>query len=95
MTKAFLEITLNIVEKNRSKAGAVYTKYKQPFLSDVPGAQSKDLLIRDQDVQVLHGFDSIKSAESYLVSNLFNDDVVVVLKPLLASDPEIRIYESM
>ncbi len=95
MTKAFLEITLNIAEKNRSKAGAVYTKYKQPFLSDVPGAQSKELLIRDQDVQVLHGFDSTKSAENYLGSHMFNDDVVVALKPLLASDPEIRIYESM
>ena len=38
MTKAFLEITLNIAQENRNNAGAVYTKYKQPFLSDVPGA---------------------------------------------------------
>lgn len=95
MTKAFLEITLNIAEQNRSEAGAVYMKYKQPFLSDVPGAQSKDLLIRDEDVQVLHGFDSTKNAENYLGSPLFNEDVVAALKPLLASDPEIRIYESM
>jgi len=51
MTKAFLEITLNIAEQNRSKAGAIHTKYKQPFLSDVPGARSKNLLIRDQGVQ--------------------------------------------
>jgi len=73
----------------------VYTKYKQPFLSDVPGAQSKDLLIRDEDVQVLHGFDTTKSAENYLGSKLFQEDVVSELKPFLASDPEVRIYESM
>lgn len=95
MSKAFLEITLNIAQENRSSAGAVYTKYKQPFLSDVPGAQSKDLLIRDEDVQVLHGFDSTKSAENYLESKMFQEDVVSELKPFLASDPEVRIYESM
>ena len=95
MTKAYLEITLNIAQENRSNAGAVYTKYKQAFLSEVPGAQSKDLLLRSEDVQVLHGFDTTKSAENYLGSKLFQEDVVSELKPFLASDPEIRIYESM
>lgn len=95
MTKAFLEITLNIKQENRPNAGAVYTKYKPAFLSDVPGAQSKNLLLRDEDVQVLHGFDTVKNAENYLESKLFQEDVVAELKPFLASDPEIRIYESM
>jgi hypothetical protein len=95
MTKAILEITLNIEEKNRSGAGAVYTKYKQPFLSDVPGAQSKELLLRSEDVQVLHGFDTAKNAENYLASSLFNEDVVSELTPFLAGNPDIRIYESM
>lgn len=95
MTKAFLEITLNIAQENRSNAVAVYTKYKQPFLSDIPGAQSKELLIRDEDIQVLHGFDSKKNAANYLSSNMFNNDVVVELKPYLASNPDIRIYESL
>jgi hypothetical protein len=95
MTKAILEITLNVEEKNRSNAGAVYTKYKQPFLSDVPGAQSKALLLRSEDVQVLHGFDTTKNAQNYLESSLFQNDVVSELKPFLAGNPDIRIYESM
>lgn len=94
MTRAFLEITLNIAQENRSNAGAVYKKYKQAFLSDVPGAQSKDLLLRTEDVQVLHGFDTTENAENYLGTKLFQEDIVGELKPFLVSDPDIRIYES-
>jgi hypothetical protein len=68
-------------------------KYKQPFLADVPGAQSKDLLVRDEDVQVLHGFDSVTHANDYLASDLFTGDVVRELGPLLQADPEIRVLE--
>ena len=93
MTKAFLEITLKIAPENRAEAGGVYTKYRQPFLSNAPGAESKDLLVRAEDVQVLHGFDSRANAESYLRSALFQKDVVTALKPCLSADPEIRIYE--
>jgi hypothetical protein len=93
MTKAFLEITLKIAPENRSQAGGVYTKYRQPFLSGAPGAQSKDLLVRSEDVQVLHGFDSKANAENYLKSTLFQKDVVTALKLCLSADPEIRIYE--
>lgn len=93
MKKAFLEITLKVAGADRPKAGAVYAKYKPPFLATVPGAQSKDLLLRDEDVQVLHSFDSRASAERYLGSRLFASDVVAELKPLLVADPEIRIYE--
>src|SRR5574342_796184 len=71
MNKAYLEITIKVPAKDRVKAGEVYTKYKQPFLSTIPGAESKELLIREEDVQVLHGFDSRASAESYLKSALF------------------------
>jgi hypothetical protein len=42
---------------------------------------------------VLHGFDSRASAESYLKSALFGNDVVRELKPYLAADPEVRVYE--
>lgn len=93
MTKAFLEITMKISVADREKAGAVYSKYKEPFLTTITGAKSKDLLIREDDVQVLHGFDSQASAESYLTSPLFGNDVVRELKPYLMADPEIRIYE--
>ena len=94
MIKAFLEITLRIAPENRAQAGGVYAKYRQPFLSNAPGAESKNLLVRTEDVQVLHGFDSKTNAENYLRSALFQKDVVTALKPCLLADPEIRIYES-
>jgi hypothetical protein len=92
--KAYLEITLKVDPQDRAAAGAVYAKFKQPFLSKVPGAKSKALLIRDDDVQVLHGFATRKQAEAYLSSELFTKDVVVGLKPLLKADPEVRIYST-
>ncbi|PRC93419.1 hypothetical protein S2091_1806 [Solimicrobium silvestre] len=92
--KAYLEITLKVDPKDRAAAGAVYAKYKQPFLTQISGAESKELLIRDDDVQVLHGFASRQQAEAYLSSDLFNKDVVASLKPLLKAAPEVRIYTS-
>jgi len=93
MNKAYLEITMKVPAKDRVKAGAVYSKYKPPFLATIPGAESKELLLREEDVQVLHGFDSRASAESYLKSALFGNDVVRELKPYLSADPEVRVYE--
>ncbi len=93
MINAYLEITMKVSGEDRSKAGAVYAKYKPTFLTTVPGAKSKDLLLRNEDVQVLHGFDSRASAESYLKSALFGNDVVRELKPYLSADPEVRVYE--
>jgi hypothetical protein len=90
--KAYLEITLKVDAKDRGAAGAIYTQYKKPFLTKIAGAKSKELLLRDEDVQVLHGFATRKQAEAYLTSDLFTKDVVVGLKPLLKADPEVRIY---
>ncbi len=92
MTKAFLQITLFVKEKNRAAAAAVYTKYKEPFLKNIKGAKSKDLLVRDEDVQVLHGFDSVENANAYLKSELFENDVVRELSPLFDTAPQIKIY---
>ena len=89
---AFLEITLKISEKNRPAAADVYKDYRGPFLKEIKGAQSKALLLREDDVQVLHGFDNAENARAYLKSPLFNNDVVEKLKTLLADDPEVRIY---
>ena len=91
---AYLEITLDIKPENRAKAAEAYHKYREVFLSEVRGAHSKDLLVRPEDVQVLHGFANAQNAQAYLDSRLFNDDVVEGLKPLLAGPPEIRIYEA-
>ena len=90
---AILEITLAVDDDNRAAAAAVYNKYREPFLNGVKGARSKQLFVRDEDVQVLHGFASAEDATAYLSSELFTANVADELTPLLATDPEIRVYE--
>ena len=90
--KAYLEITMTIDAANRPAATKVYTNYRKPFLDTIEGALTKDLLIRDEDVQVLHGFDSVEHAQAYLTSALFQNDVFTGLKPLWSADPEVKIY---
>ncbi|MBP2652310.1 MAG: hypothetical protein H6Q74_3135 [Firmicutes bacterium] len=89
---AYLEITMKIEEGKRAAAAKVYTDYRGPFLETIEGALTKDLLIRDEDVQVLHGFDSIDHAKAYLSSAMFQNDVFVGLKPLWNADPDVKIY---
>lgn len=89
---AYLQITLQVNDNDRAAAAAVYTKYRQPFLDTISGAISKQLLVREDDVQVLHGFSSVAEAEGYLKSDLFNQDVVVELKPYFQAAPDVRIY---
>ena len=90
--KAYLEITMKIDKKNRPVAAKVYNDYRAPFLETIKGALTKDLLIRDEDVQVLHGFDSAENANAYLSSELFKNDVFAGLSPLWSADPEVKIY---
>jgi len=92
MAKAYLEISLKVNEADRANTGGVYAKYKAPFLETIKGATSKELLIRDEDVQVLHGFESAEDAQNYLSSELFNNDVVTALKPYLQDNPDVKIY---
>ncbi|WP_218918952.1 hypothetical protein [Leptospira tipperaryensis] len=92
--KAYLEITLKVDTNDRPAAAGVYEKFKKPFLKTIAGAKSKELMIRDEDVQVLHVFATRKQAEAYLTSDLFAKDVVSALKPLLKANPEIRIYST-
>ncbi|KDN75583.1 hypothetical protein DF19_08705 [Streptomyces olindensis] len=92
---AYLQITLQVDPANRVAAAGVYEKYKQPFLDTVPGANSKELLVRDEDVQVLHGFRSVADAKAYLESDLFTRDVVGGLSPLLKAAPEVRLYDTV
>ena len=94
MTKAYLEITMYVSNDNRPAAAGVYNKYKQPFLNEIKGSTSKQLLIREDDVQVLHGFKSVEDANAYLKTELFNNDVVKELSPLFDKAPEIKIYET-
>jgi hypothetical protein len=91
---AYLQITVAIDDDNRAAAAAIYFDYKEPFLTTIDGAEQKSLLVRDEDVQVLHGCDTVESAAAYLESSLFNEDVVTKLAPLFAGEPEIRIFEA-
>lgn len=90
--KAYLEITMVISNANRPAAAKVYTDYRQPFLDQIQGALTKELLLRDEDVQVLHGFDNVENAKAYLDSEMFKNDVFVGLKPLWSTDPDVKIY---
>jgi hypothetical protein len=92
---AYLEITLTIDEADRSAAATVYQRYKQPFLDTIDGATSKELLVREEDVQVLHGFATAADARQYLTSDLFTADVVAALSPLLKAEPQVSIYETI
>lgn len=89
---AYLEITMKIDEANRPAAAKVYSDYRDLFLKTAEGALTKELLIRGEDVQVLHGFDSVEHANAYLGSPLFRNDVFVSLKPLWSADPDVKIY---
>lgn len=91
--KAYLQITMQVPEAKRATAAGVYTKYRQPFLDTIPGALTKQLLVRDEDVQVMHGFDSAEHAQAYLKSELFTKHVFPELKPTWSADPDVRIYE--
>jgi hypothetical protein len=90
----YLQITLKIAPVNRPAAAGVYQRYKAPFLDTIDGAKSKELLVRDEDVEVLHGFDTAEQANAYLKSRLFSSDVVGALKPLLEAQRDIRIYKA-
>jgi len=90
---AYLQITLDITSENRAAAAGIYQKYKTPFLTTIDGATSKELLVRDEDVQVLHGFRTAAQAQAYLNSPLFTQDVVAGLKPYLNNAPDVRIYD--
>lgn len=90
----YLQITLKVAESHRAAAVRIYERYKQPFISTVTGASSKELLVREEDLQVLHGFDTKENANAYLRSDLFTNDVVTGLKPLLDAEPEVRVYQT-
>ena len=92
---AMLEITLQTSGERRAAAAGVYSKYRQPFLDQAAGAVSKELLVRDEDVQVLHRFKTVADAKAYLTTELFKHDIVSELGPLLDAEPEIRIYDEV
>lgn len=91
--KAYLQVIMTIDSENRPAAAKVYNDYRQPFLDTVEGALTKECLIRDEDVQVIHGFDSLEHAKAYLDTELFTTKVAPGLQPTWAANPDIRFYE--
>ena len=91
---AYLEITMKVDEANCAAAADVYQQYKQPFLDTINGAQDKELLVRADDVQVLHRFSDAEAAQAYLSSELFTQEVFASLSPLVSAEPEVRVYET-
>ncbi|MCF3108357.1 hypothetical protein LL912_06165 [Niabella sp. CC-SYL272] len=92
MIKAYLQICMHIHPADRESATKVYHQYRAPFLQTVKGAVSKELLLHAEGVQVLHGFETYADAQEYLLSDLFNKNVVLALEPCLQQHPDIRIY---
>ena len=84
---------MTINPENRPAAAKIYFDYRQPFLDNIEGALTKELLIRDEDVQVIHGFDSMEHARAYLETDLFKTKVAPGLQPTWAAEPDIRFYE--
>ena len=91
--KAYLQVIMTIDPENRAAAAKVYSDYRQPFLDTIEGALTKECLVRDEDVQVIHGFDSMEHAKAYLDTELFKTKVAPGLQPTWAADPDIRFYE--
>ena len=69
---AYLQVTMTIDPADRASGAKVYSDYLQEFLDTVPGAKTKELLVRDEDVQVLHGFETLEQANAYLTSELLH-----------------------
>ena len=67
--RSFLQMTLLVSQARREEAiTKVYLPNRQRFLERVEGAVSMDLLFREEDIQVLVGFDTLEHARSSLES---------------------------
>ncbi|MEY9484267.1 hypothetical protein RKD26_000061 [Streptomyces calvus] len=60
---------------------AAARRQSRTVLETAPGAPGKELLVRDEDVQVLHGFRTVVDARAYLAGQLFTRDVSAAACP--------------
>ncbi|MFJ9034133.1 hypothetical protein ACIRQP_37865 [Streptomyces sp. NPDC102274] len=88
---AYLQIALQVDPAHRVAAAGVYERHKQPFLDTDSAATSEELLVRE-DVQVLHGFQTVADAKAYLASDLFTRDAVGGLSSMSKAAPEVRVH---
>lgn len=92
MAKAYLQITLKINTADKGAVSGVYNKFRTLFLEQIQGAISIELLIGDEYIQLLHSFDTAEEAQDFLSTELYNNDVLVAVKPFIVNTPEVRIY---
>jgi len=90
--KAYLQITLRINAADKGAASSVYDKFQASFLDQIKGAISAELLIGEEYIQLLHGFETAEDAKAFLSTELYNNSVLVALKPLILDNPEVRIF---
>ncbi|WP_225828256.1 hypothetical protein [Streptomyces naphthomycinicus] len=55
----------------------------------------RELLVRAEDVQGLHGFEAAADARTYLSGELFTRDVTGALSPLLEAAPDVRVHDTI
>jgi len=66
----------NVGREGPRAAGSIYAKYKAPFCRR-SRRNIQAIVVRDEDVQVLHWLPGTSEAQAYLKSNLSsNEDVV-------------------
>ncbi|MGJ1290427.1 hypothetical protein I6I97_21535 [Sphingobacterium multivorum] len=92
MTTAYLQIVLKMNSSNRGELTSTYHKFKDLFREQIKGAKTQELLFSDEDIQLLYGFDTYEDAEAFLSTELYNNIILVALKPLISNNPEIKIY---
>lgn len=96
MAKLYLEITLKIEDRDRTNAAGVYNQYKAPFLETIKGAITKELLVRTEDVQVLHGFETAEDAQSSLSGGTVQQRRSSSFKALFKGQPGCKdLYGSL
>ncbi|WP_312743435.1 hypothetical protein [Sphingobacterium multivorum] len=91
MTTAYLQIVLKMNSSNRGELTSTYNKFKDLFREQIKGAKTQELLFSDEDIQLLYGFDTYEDAEAFLSTELYNNIILVALKPLISNNPEIKI----
>jgi len=92
MTTAYLQIVLKMNSSNRGELTSTYNKFKDLFQEQIKGAKTQELLFSDEDIQLLYGFDTFEDAEAFLSTELYNNVILVALKPLISNNPDIKIY---
>ena len=92
MTTAYLQIVLKANSSSRGELTNTYNKLRDLFPEQIKGAKTQELLLSDEEVQLLYGFDTFEDAEAFLSTELYNNIILPALKPLISNNPEIKIY---